>query len=76
MSTTIRLDQIVQRQRKSRIRERIFIAAVALVTSVTAGSIAFASTGELGKQAEAATLKADEPSPQLATPAPCCANNC
>ena len=69
-----RLDQIVQRH-TGRIRERLFILAVALVTSVTAGSIAFASTGNgLARPAEAAKMA---PASDLASNAPCCTNsNC
>ena len=43
-TTTNRLTEIAQRQRRSRMRQRIFILAVALVTLVTAGSIALATT--------------------------------
>lgn len=43
-TTTNRLSEIAQRQRASRTRSRLFILAVALVTLVTAGSIALATT--------------------------------
>lgn len=37
---TSRLDTIATRQRQTRLRDRMFIAAVALVTSLTIGSVA------------------------------------
>jgi hypothetical protein len=42
MMTTTRLDQIAMRQRTSRVRDRFFVLAVALVTTLTAGAIVLA----------------------------------
>ena len=47
-----RLDTIATRQRQSRIRDRVFVAAIALVTTLTIGSVAFgASMGQPADQA-------------------------
>lgn len=43
-ATITRLDEIVQRERRSRFRQRVFIAAVAVIALVTFGSIALAAT--------------------------------
>ena len=43
-ATITRLDEIVQRERRSRLRQRVFIAAVAVIALVTFGSIALAAT--------------------------------
>jgi hypothetical protein len=43
---TSRLDTIATRQRQTRLRDRMFIAAVALVTSLTIGSVAIGATAQ------------------------------
>jgi hypothetical protein len=42
MMTTTRLDQIAQRQRTSKVRDRMFVLAVALVTTITAITVVLA----------------------------------
>jgi len=39
-----RLDNIATRQRQSRLRDRVFVAAIALVTTLTIGSVAFGAS--------------------------------
>jgi hypothetical protein len=39
-----RLDDIAQRALRSRLRQRLFIAAVAIITVVTIGTVAFGAT--------------------------------
>jgi hypothetical protein len=41
---TNRLDTIATRQRRTRLRDRVFVAAVALVTSLTIGGVAIGAT--------------------------------
>lgn len=43
-TTLTRLDAIVEREQRSRFRQRLFIAAVAMIALVTFGSIALAAT--------------------------------
>jgi hypothetical protein len=41
---TNRLDTIATRQRQSRLRDRVFVAAIALVTTLTISSVAFGTS--------------------------------
>jgi hypothetical protein len=44
IAMTNRLDTIAARQRQTRIRDRVFVAAIALVTTLTIGSVALGAS--------------------------------
>ena len=50
---TNRLQTIATRQRQTRLSDRIFLAAVALVTSLTIGSVAIGATAQPARTAHA-----------------------
>jgi hypothetical protein len=44
LAMTNRLDTIATRQRQTRVRDRVFVAAIALVTSLTVSTVALGAS--------------------------------